>query len=49
MKGTFSPKEFGSLIGRTTGTLQRWYREGILKAKRTQTTDATIPTRTTCE
>jgi putative resolvase len=37
MKDTFSPKEFGKLIGRTTGTLQRWDRKGILKAKRTPT------------
>ena len=37
MKETFSPKEFGKLIGRTTGTLQRWDRKGILKAKRTPT------------
>ncbi|MDA8144884.1 MAG: IS607 family transposase [Thermaerobacter sp.] len=37
MKDVFSPKEFGQLIGRTTGTLQRWDRKGILKAKRTPT------------
>ena len=37
MKETFSPKEFGKLVGRTTGSLQRWDREGILKAKCTPT------------
>jgi putative resolvase len=37
MKNIYSPKEFGSLIGRTTHTLQRWDREGILKAHRTLT------------
>ena len=37
MKEIFSPREFGRLIGRKTGTLQRWDREGILKAKRTPT------------
>jgi putative resolvase len=37
MKNTYSPKEFGSLIGRTTHTLQRWDRDGILKAHRTLT------------
>lgn len=37
MKDPFSPKDFGQLIGRTTGTLQRWDRKGILKAKRTPT------------
>ena len=37
MKDVFSPKEFGQLVGRTTGTLQRWDRKGILKAKRTPT------------
>ena len=37
MKDTFCPKDFGKLIGRTTGTLQRWDRKGILKAKRTPT------------
>lgn len=33
----YSPKRFGQLIGRTTQTLQRWDREGILLAKRTPT------------
>jgi putative resolvase len=37
MKNTYSPKEFGALIGRVTITLQRWDREGILKAHRTLT------------
>jgi predicted site-specific integrase-resolvase len=34
---TYKPKEFGALIGRTTSTLQRWDREGRLKAHRTPT------------
>ena len=34
MKSMYSPREFGALIGRTTKTLQRWDREGILKAFR---------------
>ncbi len=34
MKSTYSPKEFGALIGRKTKTLQKWDREGILKAHR---------------
>jgi len=33
----YSPKEFGQLIARSTKTLQRWDREGILKARRTPT------------
>jgi predicted site-specific integrase-resolvase len=33
----YPPREFGSLIGRTTNTLQRWDRQGILKAHRTST------------
>ena len=37
MKHTYSPREFGRLIGRTTNTLQRWDRQGILKAPRTPT------------
>ncbi len=37
MKNTYSPREFGSLIGKTTKTLQRWDREGILKAHRSIT------------
>jgi predicted site-specific integrase-resolvase len=37
MKNTYAPREFGFLIGRATKTLQRWDREGILKAHRTVT------------
>jgi predicted site-specific integrase-resolvase len=37
MKNTYSPREFGSLIGRTTKTLQRWDRKDILKAHRSIT------------
>ena len=33
----YKPKDFGALIGRTTSTLQRWDREGRLKAHRTPT------------
>lgn len=33
----YKPKDFGALIGRTTNTLQRWDREGRLKAHRTPT------------
>ena len=34
MKYTYSPKEFGALVGKTTKTLQRWDRTGVLKAHR---------------
>lgn len=37
MKNTYSPKEFGKLIGRATITLQKWDRKGILHAYRTPT------------
>jgi predicted site-specific integrase-resolvase len=37
MKETLAPRELGKLIGRTTGTLQKWDRQGILVAKRTPT------------
>ena len=37
MDKTYAPREFGKLIGRTTQTLQRWDRLGILKAHRTPT------------
>ena len=37
MYNTYSPKEFGKLIGRTTNTLQKWDRRGILKANRSPT------------
>jgi putative resolvase len=29
---TYRPNEFAKLIAKTTNTLQRWDREGILKA-----------------
>lgn len=34
---TYSPKEFGALVNRTTLTLQRWDKSGKLKAFRTPT------------
>ena len=34
MSSTYTPKEFGELIGRATKTLQKWDREGRLKAHR---------------
>jgi predicted site-specific integrase-resolvase len=34
---TYRPNEFAKLIAKTTNTLQRWDREGILKAHRTPT------------
>jgi putative resolvase len=37
MDHTYSPKKFGLLIGRTTNTLQRWDRKGILPAYRSVT------------
>ncbi|MBT9140944.1 MAG: hypothetical protein DDT30_01530 [Dehalococcoidia bacterium] len=37
MKSTYSPQAFGQQLARTTKTLQRWDREGILPAKRTPT------------
>src|SRR5712692_1809207 len=39
MKSTYSPQEFGQLIGRTTNTLQKWDREGKLKAHRNPITN----------
>ena len=39
MDNTYSPKEFGKLIGRTTNALQKWDREGKLKAHRSPTTN----------
>ena len=33
----YKPKEFAELLNISVKTLQRWDREGILKAKRTQT------------
>ena len=37
MDNTYSPQEFGKLIGRTTNTLQKWDRNGILRAHRSPT------------
>jgi putative resolvase len=37
MKSTYSPREFGLLVGKTTKTLQRWDRQGVLKAHRSIT------------
>lgn len=37
MKNIFKPNEFGKLINRSVNTLQRWDRDGILKAHRTPT------------
>jgi predicted site-specific integrase-resolvase len=37
MDNIYSPKEFGKLIGRTTNTLQKWDRQGTLKAQRSPT------------
>jgi putative resolvase len=37
MENTYSPKQFGALIGKSVLTLQRWDRAGILKAHRTPT------------
>jgi putative resolvase len=37
MEHTYTPQEFGRLIGRTTNTLQKWDRKGILKAHRSPT------------
>src|SRR5713101_1717588 len=37
MKTTYSPKEFGALIGKAVLTLQKWDRKGILKAHRSPT------------
>ncbi|MHB1781051.1 IS607 family transposase [Acidithiobacillus sp.] len=34
---TYPPRIFGRMIGRSVSTLQRWDREGILKARRTPT------------
>ena len=39
MKSTYSPQEFGQLIGRKTKTLQKWDREGKLKAHRSPATN----------
>jgi predicted site-specific integrase-resolvase len=37
MDTTYSPKQFGQMIGRTVSTLQKWDRQGILKAHRSPT------------
>ena len=37
MNKIYKPNEFGKMIGRSVNTLQRWDREGILKARRTPT------------
>src|SRR5215469_1180846 len=37
MDTTYSPKQFGHLIGRTVNTLQKWDRKGVLKAHRSPT------------
>lgn len=37
MKNTYSPKEFGALIGRSVITLQKWDRKGTLIAHRSPT------------
>src|SRR5712692_11151213 len=37
MSNTYSPKEFGQLIGRKVKTLQKWDREGTRKAHRSPT------------
>ncbi len=34
---TYPPRVFGRMIGRSVSTLQRWDREGVLKARRTPT------------
>jgi putative resolvase len=37
MEHTYSPKQFGKLIGKAVNTLQKWDRKGILPAFRTPT------------
>ncbi len=37
MKTTYSPKEFGEMIGKSVITLQKWDRKGILRAGRSPT------------
>ncbi len=37
MAHTYSPKQFGALIGKTVATLQRWDREGFLRGHRSPT------------
>src|SRR5215469_10620534 len=37
MEHTYSPKQFGNLIGKSVNTLQKWDRQGILHAYRSPT------------
>jgi putative resolvase len=37
MDTTYSPKQFGQMIGRSVNTLQKWDRKGVLKAHRSPT------------
>jgi putative resolvase len=37
MEHTYSPKQFGKLIGKSVNTLQKWDRKGILPAFRSPT------------
>jgi predicted site-specific integrase-resolvase len=37
MENIYTPQQFGKLIGRSTNTLQKWDRKGILKAHRSPT------------
>jgi putative resolvase len=37
MGNTYTPKQFGQLIGKSVNTLQKWDRKGILKAHRAPT------------
>jgi putative resolvase len=37
MSNTYSPKQFSELLGRSVKTLQKWDRDGVLKAHRTAT------------
>src|SRR5436853_7655352 len=37
MEHTYSPKQFGKLIGKSVNTLQKWDRKGILPAYRSPT------------
>ena len=37
MDNTYTPKQFGQLIGKSVNTLQKWDRKGILKAYRSPT------------
>ncbi len=37
MENTYSPKQFGQMVGRSVKTVQKWDREGTLKAHRSPT------------